>query len=72
MSGLIYEIPCTDCVSIYIGQTKQKLVTRVGQHKRDCRYFSNSSSTALSEHHFENEHTFNFDETRIFGQWTTF
>lgn len=64
-SGLIYEIPCKDCNAVYIGQTKQKLKTRISQHRSDCRFYSNTKSTALSEHHFEEEHIFNFDDVRI-------
>ena len=35
------------------------------QHIRDCRYKSENSGTALSEHHFELKHNFDFDQAKI-------
>lgn len=64
-SGLIYEIPCNDCQLVYIGQTRQKLKARVRQHELDCRYYNEQQCTALSEHHFDLDHSFKFTETRI-------
>jgi hypothetical protein len=73
-SELIYEIPCSNCSKIYIGQTKQKLMKRIQQHKYDCRYESTKSKTALSEHHFQYDpkHNFDFDNTKILDYESNF
>ena len=63
---VIYEIPCS-CQSLYIGQTKQSIKTRIQQHKDDCREEKNNveAKTALASHHFNEAHDFNFDKTTI-------
>ena len=34
ISGLIYQVPCHDCGSVYIGQTKRDLKSSIDEHKR--------------------------------------
>ena len=33
--GVIYRVPCQDCLIVYIGETGCKLDTRLTEHKRD-------------------------------------
>ncbi|XP_046485286.1 uncharacterized protein [Neodiprion pinetum] len=66
-SGLVYRIPCS-CGKWYVGQTRQKLKTRVRQHKLDCRPEKSikNNKTALAEHHFvEDGHNFQFEDVEI-------
>lgn len=66
-SGLVYRIPCSGCDKCYIGMTKQYLKTRIYQHRYDCREINRNKSekTALSQHHFTADHTFDFNEVSI-------
>ena len=38
ISGLVYQVPCHDCGSVYIGQTKRDLNSRIGEHKRAFKF----------------------------------
>lgn len=70
-SSVIYRIPCGECECSYIGQTKQYLKSRVSDHKRDCNLSNiENPKTGLAKHHFEEGHTFDFDEIRILDSET--
>lgn len=73
-SNLIYKINCKDCDKSYIGQTKQYLNKRIYQHKYDCKItnFNKTEKTALATHHFENNHQFDFDNTKILDKESNF
>lgn len=66
-SNLVYKIPCLNCEKCYVGTTKQYLKARVNQHKYDCREYNREKNekTALSSHHFNTGHNFNFSNTSI-------
>lgn len=59
-SCVVYEVPCKDCDSVYIGQTSQYLKNRLNGHKYDKK-----NKTALTNHSSQNNHCFNFDKTKI-------
>lgn len=59
-SNLIYEIPCSDCERVYIGETSQHLEKRLNGHK-----FDKNEKTALKLHCSQANHQFNFDSCRI-------
>lgn len=59
---LIYKIPCDDCDSTYIGQTKQYLKNRLQGHK------SSKNLTALKKHENNSGHKFNLDKTKIIAK----
>lgn len=60
---VVYEIPCEDCNSSYIGQTKQLLEDRLKQHKYSIT--NQKIVTGLSQHAKNLAHTFNFSEVTI-------
>lgn len=65
-SGIIYNIPCTQCPKSYVGQTGRYLKQRLNEHKNDQRNFLlKSNPTALVEHKIETGHNFDFDNTTI-------
>lgn len=73
-SSIVYKIPCKDCTSCYIGQTKQYIKKRVKQHIYDCapKNYQKIEKTALADHHFINDHNFNFDAYEILDTETNF
>lgn len=63
-TNVVYEIPCKDCESRYIGQTKRHLKTRIQEHKRSINHLDNDH-TALARHVKNTKHNFDFDKTRV-------
>ena len=47
-TNVIYEVQCQGCDSKYIGETKNKLLERLQQHKNNVK--NRSNTTALSKH----------------------
>ena len=65
-SSLVYSIPCKDCKLSYIGTTGNKLNIRLQQHRNDCKpKYANHNKTALSNHHFNTGHTFDFVNAKV-------
>lgn len=64
-SNVIYKINCKNCSGVYIGQTKQWLKSRLSGHKSNCKNIVNFNKTALSMHHFEKGHNFDFENVKI-------
>lgn len=62
----VYKINCQQCNSNYIGQSKQQLKKRVYQHEYSVK--NKIISTALSEHHIETGHNFDFKNVSILKQ----
>lgn len=59
-SNIVYEIPCSGCNGVYIGQTSQYLENRIKSHKYDKK-----NSTALTAHERKTQHSFNFESAKI-------
>ena len=58
---MVYEIKCTNCEKVYVGETKQKISARIRQHKNTCKNTYFGAHTALSTHAQETSHKFDFD-----------
>ena len=54
VTGVIYKIVCTISSKIYVGKTKQKLDTRMTQHKYDSRKGSPGIGAAIRKYGWEN------------------
>ena len=70
--GVIYRIPCEQCPTSYIGQTKQQLVKRLTQHASNCNkkatlksLKSNRNDNVVAYHHKLTGHCFDFENTAI-------
>jgi len=37
-SCIVYQVPCSDCEFVYIGQTKRDLKSRLAEHKRAIKF----------------------------------
>ena len=61
-SGVVYEIPCKDCASSYIGQTGRQLGDRLKEHKSKA---PSRKPSAVSEHSFDAHHKIDWDRTKV-------
>jgi hypothetical protein len=71
----VYKVPCSSCPVSYIGQSKNSLKTRMGQHKQMCKpgwkkkiMTSNKKDNGLAYHHHKTGHDFDFDNVQILTQ----
>ena len=48
-TGIIYQVPCHDCLFVYIGQTKEDLKSRLSEHNIVIKY-QKPEKSALSDH----------------------
>lgn len=62
--NVVYAIPCgADDGKIYVGQTGRRLETRLNEHRSNIR--KKEAKTGLTQHHLDEGHNFNFDNTGI-------
>ena len=74
--GVIYEIPCLDCVGIYIGETGRAFLTRCKEHMRDvnsknlARLENNdiNNKSALVKHVYSEKHHMNSNNSKILAK----
>lgn len=73
-SGVVYEIACSNCEKVYVGQTKQYLGERLKQHKKDAANIQSDreNKTALTQHIKEEGHNFNFNNVKILDRERTY
>nr|XP_039254369.1 uncharacterized protein LOC120331363 [Styela clava] len=63
-NGVVYAIPCVDCCSIHIGETKRSLETGRKEHQRDVKQ-KKFEKSALSKHALSTDHSIDWDNSRI-------
>ncbi|RLU18221.1 hypothetical protein DMN91_008577 [Ooceraea biroi] len=62
--GVVYELSCVEYESVYIGQTKRHLETRVKEHKSNiCK--KDSCLSVVSKHRLENDHNFDWNNCKV-------
>ena len=61
----IYRIKCNDCNREYVGQTKQYLTERLGQHKKALEKDIEKNSTLVTHRHNTNHNNFDFGNVKI-------
>lgn len=65
-SNCVYQIDCSNCNSVYIGETKRAVGTRMREHQNSIRPQNVSKhTTALAQHASEMSHQFNFDQVKV-------
>ena len=68
---VIYKIKCNDCDKVYIGETSRNKSTRMKEHSKDIKNFSDNSN--IAKHVNEQKHSFNIQEAEtlnIESNWT--
>ncbi|XP_044751677.1 uncharacterized protein LOC123311673 [Coccinella septempunctata] len=58
MMGVVYSIPCSECMEVYIGQTSQQLKRRIAQHKSDIK--NPNKACALADHTRNKNHLMDY------------
>ena len=82
----IYEIPCSNCDSTYIGETGRKFATRLEEHKKETgkvtkakpaytrqarkESLTEQSKSAIADHAVQQNHDINWKEARILTKET--
>ena len=74
--GVIYEIPCLDCVGIYIFETGRAFLTRCKEHMQDvnsknlARLDNNdiNNKSALVKHVYSEKHHMNWNNSKILSK----
>ena len=68
----MYKVPCGECEKAYLGQTKNTIDTRNGQHRAMCRRKVKLSKLKTSKkdnglvfHHMQSGHEFDFTNTQV-------
>jgi len=61
---VVYKIPCANCDATYVGQTKQKLITRLKKHKNNINNNINVFSV-VTEHRLDTRYNIDWDKTLI-------
>ena len=59
-SNVVYRIPCS-CDQVYIGETKQRLETRLKEDRDACE----RGVSAVAEHAWENHHPIDWEGTTV-------
>lgn len=60
LTNVVYLLNCSNCESVYIGQTARHLIDRVREHKRDIK--NNKTTSVIFNHCYELDHKFNFND----------
>ena len=79
-SNVVYEVPCKNCQSVYIGETGRLLSIRIKEHSEDVnkvtssrRFTRNSCSqslvernkSAITDHVMQENHVIDFDNVKV-------
>ena len=60
----IYAIPCSDCDSIYIGQTRRRIEARISEH-HGAHINGKIEKSGVAEHAIESQHNINYNGTKM-------
>ena len=75
--NVVYAVPCSECATHYIGQTKKTIATRVAQHQIMCKkklklnlrkLQTDKKDNGLAYHHIITGHEFLFGKTKILAE----
>mmetsp|Transcript_38992 Transcript_38992/g.50408 ORF Transcript_38992/g.50408 Transcript_38992/m.50408 type:complete len:196 (-) Transcript_38992:204-791(-) len=74
--NVVYRIPCKECSSAYVGQTKRKLKTRLREHIAACDEADifeavdedDKNDNGLPLHHLKTGHDFDFENVEVLDQ----
>ena len=68
--GVIYQVPCGDCNSIYIGETERTLEKRISEHKAVVKRHDEKNGIAVLA--WNNQHKVDWQETKVLQTETNY
>ena len=63
-SNIVYEIDCSNCQLVYLGESKRSSKLRSDEHKRSVRN-CNCDKNEIVKHCREADHNFNWDQKKV-------
>ena len=60
--GVVYEVPCKDCSSVYIGETGRTLEKQISEHKTAVK---NDPKNSNAVHSWTNQHQVNWEAATV-------
>ena len=70
-NNIVYEIDCSNCETVYYGESKRSLKSRSDEHKisaRNCDYDKNE----IAKHCWETDHNFSWDQKKVIDRESRF
>ena len=61
---IVYEIHCSKCQAVYLGESKRSLKSRSDEHKRSVRN-SDCHKNEIAKHCWEADHNFNWNQKKV-------
>ena len=68
--GVIYQVPCGDCDSVYIGETGRTLEKRISEHKAAVKRHDEKNGIAV--HAWDNQHKVDWQEAKVLQTETNY
>ena len=63
-TGAVYQIPCSECPNVYVGQSGRTLKHRLSEHRRALQK-EDVAASALAEHVWSTGHQVNLSEAKV-------
>ena len=63
-SNIVYEIDCSNCEAVYLGESKRSLKLRSDEHKRSVRN-CDCGNNEIAKHCWEADHNFSWDQKKV-------
>ena len=63
-TGVVYQIPCSECHKVYVGQSGRTLKHRLSEHQRALQK-GDVAASALAEHVWSTGHQVNLSEAEV-------
>ena len=63
-TGVVYQIPCSECPKVYVGQSGRTLKHRLSKHRRALQK-GDVAASALAEHVWSTGHQVNLSEAKV-------
>ena len=63
-TGVVYQIPCSECPKVYVGQSGRTLKHRLSEHQRALQK-GDVTASALAEHVWSTDHQVNLSKAEV-------
>ena len=63
-TGIVYQIPCSDCSQMYVGQSGGTIVDRIKEHQQVVKN-GDINTSAVTEHGWQHQHRMDWSAAEI-------